>query len=122
MISNRYSRNCRLLLLALPLLMDSLVCYGTTDHTFYFGGVSQDNATLYDGKRIPLFTYSTEGDVANLSYWSGNEVGTTNGNAGLQFYLSNNSSLTMTTVYDPPSISNNNQTNQLDLDNFDKLN
>ena len=109
MISNRYSRNCRLLLLALPLLMDSLVCYGATDHTFYFGGVSQDNATLYDGKRIPLFTYSTEGDVANLSYSSGNEAETTNGNAGLQFYLGNYSSLTMTTVYDPPSISNINQ-------------
>lgn len=95
MISNRYSRTCRVLLLALPMLMSSLTGYSTAT-TITFGGVSEGNdQAILDGKNFKVFNYSTEGDVMNLCY----VPGTDNTPGGLQFILGDGSSLTMTTLY-----------------------
>jgi len=96
----------RVLLVALPLLMGSLTGYSNpTDYTFHIRGVSQNNVDLLDGQGSPVFTYSIEGNISNLSYYNSKEGAADNGSQGLQFYISgSNSSFSMTTMYDNPSI------------------
>ena len=95
MISNHYSRTCRVLLLALPMLVSSLTGYSLAT-TITFGGVSEGaNQAILDGQNSKVFNYSTEGDVMNLCY----VPGTDNTPGELQFILGSGSSLTMTTHY-----------------------
>lgn len=97
MIINRYSRTCRVLLMALPLLMASLTGYSLAmTSTITIGGVSDGAAqTILDGQGSEVFKYTTTGNVMNLCY----VTGANNTPGGLQFIIDSESSLTMTTLY-----------------------
>ena len=100
MISNHFSRTCRVMLLALPLLMASLNGYSLVmTSTITFGGVSEGAQTFLDGQGAIAFNYTTTGNVMNLSYVSG----ANNTPGGLQFIINSESSLTMTTRYSKSS-------------------
>ena len=100
MISNHFSRTCRVMLLALPLLMASLNGYSLVmSPTITFGGVSEGAQTFLDGQGAIAFNYTTTGNVMNLSYVSV----ANNTPGGLQFIINSESSLTMTTRYSKSS-------------------
>ena len=89
MISFRYTKNWRALLLALPLLMGCLTVQAT-NHTFYIYEMNQDRQILSDGETV-VFSYTTVGGIGRLACQK-----------GLTFYIGpddgNENSLTLTTV------------------------
>lgn len=89
MISFRYKKNWRALLLALPLLMGCLTGQAT-NHRFSIYEMNQDRQILSDGDTI-VFSYTTQGDIVRLECQK-----------GLTFYISPNadveSALMLTTA------------------------
>ena len=89
MISFRYTKKWRALLLALPLLMGCLTGQAT-NHTFYINDVNKDRQILSDGE-TDVFSYTTAGEIGRLECQK-----------GLTFYISPNGKvagvLTMTTT------------------------
>ena len=89
MISFRYTKNWRALLLALPLLMGCLTVQAT-NHTFYIYEMNQDRQILSDGETV-VFSYTTVGGIGRLACQK-----------GLTFYIGpddgNENSLTLTSV------------------------
>lgn len=69
MISFRYTKNWRALLLALPLLMGCLTGQAT-NHTFYINEMVQGAPYLSNGKTV-VFSYTTVGEVGRLACQNG---------------------------------------------------
>ena len=89
MISFRYKKNWRALLLALPLLMGCLTGQAT-NHRFSIYEMNQDRQILSDGETV-VFSYTTVGGIGRLACQK-----------GLTFYIGpddgNENSLTLTSV------------------------